>query len=43
VIHEQYSRIPVYERTIDNITGFVHVRDMLSWTKRLARDVASKN
>lgn len=28
VIHEQYSRIPVYERTIDNITGFVHVRDM---------------
>lgn len=28
VIHEQYSRIPVYERTIDNIIGFVHVRDM---------------
>lgn len=28
VIHEQYSRIPVYERTIDNIMGFVHVRDM---------------
>jgi putative hemolysin len=28
VIHEQYSRIPVYERSIDNITGFVHVRDM---------------
>ncbi|HEX5230301.1 MAG TPA: hemolysin family protein [Bryobacteraceae bacterium] len=28
VIHEQYSRIPVFERTIDNITGFVHVRDM---------------
>ena len=28
VIHEQYSRIPVYEDTIDNIIGFVHVRDM---------------
>ena len=28
VIHEQFSRIPVYERTIDNIIGFVHVRDM---------------
>jgi CBS domain containing-hemolysin-like protein len=28
VINEQYSRIPVYERTIDNVIGFVHVRDM---------------
>ncbi len=28
VIHEQYSRIPVYRDTIDNIIGFVHVRDM---------------
>jgi len=28
VINEQYSRIPVYRDTIDNITGFVHVRDM---------------
>ena len=28
VIHEQYSRIPVYEGTIDHIVGFVHVRDM---------------
>jgi putative hemolysin len=28
VIHEQYSRIPVYEQTIDKIIGFVHVRDM---------------
>ncbi len=27
-IHEQYSRIPVYRNTIDNIIGFVHVRDM---------------
>jgi CBS domain containing-hemolysin-like protein len=28
VIHEQYSRIPVYEETVDQIVGFVHVRDM---------------
>ena len=28
VIHEQYSRIPVYQENIDNIIGFIHVRDM---------------
>ncbi|MGH9610545.1 MAG: hemolysin family protein [Bryobacteraceae bacterium] len=28
VIHEQFSRIPVYEGGIDNVIGFVHVRDM---------------
>jgi putative hemolysin len=28
VIHEQFSRIPVFRDTIDNIIGFVHVRDM---------------
>ena len=28
VIHEQYSRIPVYSGTIDNVIGFVHVRDI---------------
>jgi putative hemolysin len=28
VIHEQFSRIPAYDTDIDNITGFVHVRDM---------------
>ena len=28
VITERYSRIPVFEETIDNIAGFVHVRDM---------------
>jgi putative hemolysin len=28
VITEQYSRIPVYEQNIDQIAGFVHVRDM---------------
>ena len=28
VINEQYSRIPVYESTIDDVVGFVHVRDM---------------
>src|SRR5262249_4424174 len=28
VINEQYSRIPVYESNIDQIIGFIHVRDM---------------
>ncbi len=28
VIHEQYSRIPVYGKSIDDIVGFVHVRDV---------------
>lgn len=28
VIHEQYSRIPAFEKDVDSITGFVHVRDM---------------
>jgi CBS domain containing-hemolysin-like protein len=28
VISEQYSRIPVYEQSIDQVIGFVHVRDM---------------
>ncbi len=28
VVNEQYSRIPVYQTSIDDIQGFVHVRDM---------------
>jgi len=28
VINEQFSRIPVYDGNIDQIIGFVHVRDM---------------
>jgi putative hemolysin len=28
VIHEQYSRIPVHGSSIDDIVGFVHVRDV---------------
>jgi putative hemolysin len=28
VINEQYSRVPVFEASIDRIIGFVHVRDM---------------
>jgi magnesium and cobalt exporter, CNNM family len=34
VINEQYSRIPVYEDTIDQIIGFVHVRDMFELDER---------
>jgi CBS domain containing-hemolysin-like protein len=29
LIHEKYSRIPVYRHDIDEILGFVHVRDLL--------------
>jgi putative hemolysin len=44
VINEQYSRIPVYEETIDQIVGFVHVRDMFELDeperrKRKVRDL----
>ncbi|MBL8231018.1 MAG: HlyC/CorC family transporter [Bryobacterales bacterium] len=43
VINEQYSRVPVYENTIDTIAGFVHVRDMfeLDEQERADRDVRS--
>jgi putative hemolysin len=41
VIHEQFSRIPVYEESIDQILGFIHVRDMfeLDHTERLHHSV----
>jgi putative hemolysin len=38
VIHEQYSRIPVYESTIDYIIGFVHVRDMFELEPEQRKD-----
>ena len=28
VVNERYSRIPVYETTIDDMVGFIHARDM---------------
>ncbi|HEV2200411.1 MAG TPA: hemolysin family protein [Bryobacteraceae bacterium] len=44
VINEQYSRIPVYEESIDQITGFIHVRDMFEMdederAKRTVREI----
>jgi putative hemolysin len=44
VIHEQFSRIPVYEENIDQIIGFVHARDMFELdeddrAKRKVRDI----
>jgi CBS domain containing-hemolysin-like protein len=44
VINTQYSRIPAYDRDIDTITGFVHVRDMFELreserAKRRVRDI----
>jgi CBS domain containing-hemolysin-like protein len=34
VVKEQYSRIPVYEGSIDEISGFVHARDMFEVPER---------
>ena len=41
VINEQFSRIPVYEQNIDQVIGFVHVRDMfeLGEEQRAGRSV----
>jgi putative hemolysin len=41
VINEQYSRIPIYESTIDQVVGFIHVRDMfeLDEEERASRTV----
>jgi putative hemolysin len=44
VINEQYSRIPVYEGSIDQIIGFIHVRDMFELeeeerTRRTVREL----
>jgi CBS domain containing-hemolysin-like protein len=41
VINEQYSRIPIYEGSIDQIIGFIHVRDMfeLNEGERMRRNV----
>jgi CBS domain containing-hemolysin-like protein len=44
VINEQFSRIPVYEESIDQIAGFIHVRDMFEMdqeerAKKTVRDI----
>lgn len=44
VLNEQFSRIPAYDANIDQITGFVHVRDMFELddeerAKRKVRDI----
>jgi magnesium and cobalt exporter, CNNM family len=38
VIHEQYSRVPVYEQNIDQIVGFVHIRDMFELDPEQRKD-----
>ena len=41
VINEQFSRVPVYRESIDNIVGFVHVRDIfeLEETERAQKTI----
>jgi CBS domain containing-hemolysin-like protein len=38
VVKEQYSRILVFEKTIDEIAGFVHVRDMFEIDEQEERE-----
>jgi CBS domain containing-hemolysin-like protein len=45
IIREQYSRVPVYEESIDHVTGFIHVRDVFEVeyserTRRRVREIA---
>lgn len=38
VIHEQYSRVPVYEENIDQVVGFIHIRDMFELDPEQRKD-----
>lgn len=38
VISEKFSRIPVYEDSIDNITGILHVQDLIPFFKNTNRN-----
>jgi putative hemolysin len=35
IINSNYSRIPVYEKTIDNIKGIIHIKDVLIQAKEV--------
>lgn len=50
VVREQYSRVPTYRSSLDDVTGFVHVRDMMQMdgaersrrkVKEIRRDIIS--
>ena len=34
IIEERYSRIPVYDKDIDNIIGVIHVKDLFAQTRK---------
>lgn len=38
VIIENYTRIPVYDDTIDNIVGIVHIKDLLPYISKVKKD-----
>lgn len=38
VIEERFTRYPVYEDSIDNIIGIIHLRDLLRYVRNEARD-----
>lgn len=37
-LHDQYTRIPVYEDSIDNIIGILHVKDLLKRSLQCSHD-----
>lgn len=34
IIEERYSRIPVYEKDVDNIIGIIHIKDLFAQAKK---------
>lgn len=42
IIEEEYSRIPVYRDTIDNIVGICYAKDLLSYIAQRGTDVMDK-
>jgi len=42
IVEEEYSRIPVYRETIDNIVGICYAKDVLSFIAERGMDVVDK-
>ena len=42
-IKEAHSRVPVYEKNLDNVTGMVHIKDLVNYqNKKKLRQIFSK-
>lgn len=42
IVEEEYSRIPVYRETIDNIVGICYAKDVLSFIAQRGMDIVDK-